>query len=794
MRTRGLLRAALVIAVASVALTGCGEGEVEQERAVEPWRTEGYTGSTTSCRECHEPNYQIWAASHHGLAMQPFTEELAKSELVTTADDIAIGDYRFRVVFDEDGGWIHESGPEGETKYRIEHALGGKNVYFFLTPMQRGRLQVLPLAYDVREQEWFDATGSMVRHSAEMGDEPLPWTDRLLTFNTACFSCHVSQLSTFYDVKTDSYETVWAEPGINCESCHGPAEEHIRVFREAPEGVELEDPQIISVKAFTVDQLNASCAPCHAKMFPLTSTFLPGDRFFDHFDLTTLEHPDFYPDGRDLGENYTYTSWLTSPCIATGQLDCLHCHTSSGRYRFEENANEACLPCHQDKAANPSAHTRHSNDSEGSECVACHMPTTEFARMKRSDHSMRPPTPAATLEFGSPNACNFCHSDENAAWADGWVREWHGRDSQAPALQRARLIDEARRGDWSHLPAMLDLVRDEGANEVFKASLLRLLIACDDERKWPAIMEALSDRSPLVRAAAAQSLSDYLTPEAVPLLLQATQDEYRLVRVNAASALAALPDESVADEAREGLESATAEFIASNEVRPDRWGSHFALGNYYMRQGELNRAVEAYERAHSLERRVVAPLINAAIAYGFLGEETGAEGALLRALDVEPDNPVANMNLGLLLGEQGRGREAEVAFRKVMEVVPDPVAAHNLCVLLSNDRLEEALDWCRRAVELEPAEPEYAYSLGFYLGRSGDVEGAIRVLGEVIEEHPAHADAYLLLGQIYRFRSDPDVAILLYERALSNPEITGEDRVRLEAELDAMRGEQGDAR
>ena len=35
----------------------------------------GYTGSV-SCRECHEKFYKLWAPSHHGLAMQPFTAEL----------------------------------------------------------------------------------------------------------------------------------------------------------------------------------------------------------------------------------------------------------------------------------------------------------------------------------------------------------------------------------------------------------------------------------------------------------------------------------------------------------------------------------------------------------------------------------------------------------------------------------------------------------------------------------------------------------------------------------------------
>jgi len=62
----------------------------------------------------------------------------------------------------------------------------------------------------------------------------------------------------------------------------------------------------------------------------------------------------------------------------------------------EEKANQACMPCHQDKVENSTAHTHHKPDSAGNKCVSCHMPMTEFARMRRSDHSMLPPTPAAT--------------------------------------------------------------------------------------------------------------------------------------------------------------------------------------------------------------------------------------------------------------------------------------------------------------------------------------------------------------------------------------------------------------
>ena len=60
---------------------------------------------------------------------------------------------------------------------------------------------------------------------------------------------------------------------------------------------------------------------------------------------------------------------------------------------------------------------------------------TEFARMRRSDHSMLPPTPAATIAYNSPNACNLCHADRDAAWADNLVRVWRPRDYQAPVLR-----------------------------------------------------------------------------------------------------------------------------------------------------------------------------------------------------------------------------------------------------------------------------------------------------------------------------------------------------------------------
>ena len=699
--------------------------------------------------------------------MQPYTPEFAAAELTPQEEEIAIGDHRYRVEMGPRQAWVVEHAADRETRYEIAHVLGGKNVYYFLTALDRGRLQVLPLAYDVRQKAWYDTAASGVRHFPDRLDSPIHWRERPFTFNTSCYSCHVSQLTTNYDPRTDTYHTTWAEPGINCETCHGPAGEHVRLFQQAEPDKPPPDVAIIKTSDFTAEQINTLCAPCHAKMIPLTADFRPGDRYFDHYDLVTLEHPDYYPDGRDLGENYTYTSWRMSPCAKAGQLDCQHCHTSSGRYRFDgEKADQACLPCHQDKVADPAAHSRHGAESAGSRCVSCHMPMTEFARMRRSDHSMLPPTPAATVRFGSPNACNICHTDRDAAWADRWVRRWHPRDYQAPVLRRATLLDAARRSDWSRLDEIAAYPASADRDEIYAASFLRLLRNSDREEKWPAILQALGDPSPLVRASAADALAASSHPERTKALVRACRDESRLVRIRAAAALGQAPGEMPEASERAAVERAIAEFQTSMRVRPDDVGSRMNLGNFYMSRGEMERSLAEFEIALKIAPRHVPALVNASLAYNLAGRNDQAERRLRAALEAEPANAAANFNLGLLLGEQGRNAEAKQALERAWKSDPTlAAAAYNLCVLEAAGDMNAALSWCRKAAEARPQEPKYAYTLAFYLQRQGALPEAQTVLEGLVRRHSGYTDGYLLLAQIYASQGNRAAAADMFQRA-----------------------------
>jgi len=772
----------------------------------------GFTGSV-SCRKCHEEFYRLWATSHHGLAMQPYTAEFGAAELAPLAEPIQIGQYKYTVEIGPKEGHMLETGPDGSKAYQMVHALGGRNIYYLLTPMERGRLQTLPLAFDLRRQEWFETAKSAVRHfPGAVVDSPLEWTDQFYTFNTSCYGCHVSQLSTNYDPATDTYFTTWAEPGINCETCHGPGAEHVKTYvTAAAQGRKPDNLNLISARGFNVEQTNSQCASCHAKLSRVSPSFGAGERYFDHFDLIGFEHQDFYPDGRDLGENYTYTLWRMSPCVKSGQLDCMHCHTSSGRYRFAgpEPANNVCLPCHADRVANATEHTHHAADSEGNKCIACHMPTTEFARMTRSDHSMRPPTPATTLAFESPNACNMCHADENAEWADKYVRQWHEDDYQRPILELGNLIKAARAQDWgddasqasgsrpageipsplavpsTHLDDILDYIGRPDRDEMFATSLIRLLRGSDSQKQWPVLIDALQkDPSPLVRSAAADVLGAHLTDESLKALLGATGDEYRLVRIRAATSLARVPTEMVPQADRQNLAAATAELKAALGANPDDYVSHYNLGNFHMDRREYPQAISAFESAIKLRADYLPPYVNASLAYNAGGQNAKAETSLKAAIAIDPNCIAANLNLAMLLAEQSRMREAETAFVDVLTTDPNSaVAAYNLGVLLAKDRMDEALKWCRKASILEPDNPKYAYTYAFYLRQGGSGDRAIEVLRSLTDKQVPYAEAYFLLGDIYEKQQQFSEARDVYSAALVLQGISEQQRYGFAARI-----------
>ena len=735
------------------------------------------------CRSCHARFYELWSGSLHGTTVRTFTQAIAEHDLPSATGQIAAEELDVSLIPGE--GRVTITGTGTTATFRISRVIGGRDVLYFLADEGKGRLQTLPIAWDIQKRRYFHTGQSAVRaFHGDRADRPLPWTDRAYAFTSACYRCHVSQPNGYYDPATDTYRMAWKEDGINCEHCHGPGVRHAALFREAAPGKHPDSLHIISTSRFSGGQVNAMCAPCHAKMRPLTDAFRSGDAYFDHFDLATLEDPDFTADGRDLGENYTFTRWRMSPCVVRGGLDCIRCHTSGGRFRFTDNPDASCLPCHTTQVEHPASHTHHPAGTIG--CIDCHMPATRFARMRRSDHSMLPPAPAASIAFGGGNACTQCHDGRSDAWADSLVRRWHTYDYQAPVLQRGTLVASARKREWRHLPAILSYIVSPDAGEITTASLLRLLRECPDETRIPAILASMQNRSSLVRAAAIEALDGSLSPALLPALYRACDDSVRLVRVRAAAVLAGVDDGSPGHRLLQSR--ATGEYVASLRTRPDDHTAWFNLGNLSLAQGKFPDAITAFRTALTLQADDIASMINVSRAYALLNDLPAAEKILREALRVDSCNAPAWFNLGLVLGETGRAGEAESALRASLAVDSmSGKAWYNLAVVVSQTSPSEAARHALRASRLDPANPDYAFSAALFHRSAGAAGESRRILRTLIARHPGYADGYGLLAEILVDAGDTTGAARVLRQALAAPDIPVAANVRLQQQLGALR-------
>ena len=75
------------------------------ETPVAATQAPAYAGSK-SCRECHERFYGLWSTSFYGLALQSYTETLAKEKLSPQKVDVVFGKNRYLAEIGSSGGLV----------------------------------------------------------------------------------------------------------------------------------------------------------------------------------------------------------------------------------------------------------------------------------------------------------------------------------------------------------------------------------------------------------------------------------------------------------------------------------------------------------------------------------------------------------------------------------------------------------------------------------------------------------------------------------------------------------------
>ena len=139
--------------------------------------------------------------------------------------------------------------------------------------------------------------------------------------------------------------------------------------------------------------------------------------------------------------------------------------------------------------------------------------------------------------------------------------------------------------------------------------------------------------------------------------------------------------------------------------------------------------------------------------------------------------------------DAGRGVDAEQALRQVLVLEPtNPNALNYLGYLLAirGDKLDEAVQLVRKALESEPDNGAYLDSLGWVHFRRGDLAEAEKYLSAAAQRMPGNSEVQDHLGDVFARRGRIDDAIAAWTKALDGD---GED-----VDVAALRRKIDDAR
>jgi tetratricopeptide (TPR) repeat protein len=614
-----------------------------------------YAGSE-SCKECHKTEYNLWRQSHHGLAERPLEPDVDKaafspSRIIRSGPQISTArpqNGEFQIVT---SGFNTNVAP-----YKVERVIGCDPVEQFLTASVNGRMQVQEISYNPESNQWFDVYAGENRQPGEWGH----WTGRGMNWNSECAECHNTDLKKNYDVATDSYHTAMAEMSVGCEACHGPLKAHVEWQKANPKA--RPDP---TIPKFAISQIIDTCGSCHAREQDLTGNFNAGDSFFDHYTLEMLDNAQrWYADGQVKDEDYEFTSFLSSKMHQAG-VTCLDCHNPHSGKTLEGNA--LCMRCHKGNfpkapAISIAEHTHHAPASAGNLCVNCHMPITVYMQEHpRRDHGFTIPDPLLTKQFNIPNACNRCHTDENADWALKYVGQWYGDKMNRPTRERAQWIAAAENGDTNASGYLMAMLTDTNQGPYWQAVAVNFLGQwTEDPEMKAALLAQLKAKSPLIRERVVRSLEPIAGDTEVQPALQAMlSDPSRNVRVTAAWALRGTLD-------MQG--QAGRELQQEIDLDSDQPSGQFQEAMLLLARQQPAPALAHLKKATAWDPLSPPFLCAQAEVQDQLGQLDNALKTLDQAEAAVPDDPHIPYIRAVILEGHGRYDEARTAARRALKI------------------------------------------------------------------------------------------------------------------------------
>ncbi len=184
---------------------------------------------------------------------------------------------------------------------------------------------------------------------------------------------------------------------------------------------------------------------------------------------------------------------------------------------------------------------------------------------------------------------------------------------------------------------------------------------------------------------------------------------------------------------------AVRELIRLAERDPNWDYLYLLLGQAHQFNGDLPRAILAFQRALQITPGSLEATLRLAYAYEVAGKYAEAIAAYRKALELNPNTPIAMNNLAYLLSEHGGDLDealklAQLALQRLPQqrYIADTVG----WIFLKKNDLDSAMQIFQGLVKKYPDEPAFRYHYGAALLKKGDRTRARAELQTALQHKP----------------------------------------------------------
>ena len=351
-----------------------------------------YVGDAT-CQSCHKQIFASYKETGMGRSLyRPDTSEIIErfGPAETVYDPRK--DFHYHVFWKGNEMFMREFRLAGNDTVhqrveQVDFIVGSGHQTRSYLMQRNGYLYELPITWYVYRKIWDLSPGYEENNSRF--DRPI---------GEECLACHTGA---FDMVPESQNKYTRMDMGIDCERCHGPGSEHVRLTREGQlidVGVET-DYSIVNPAKLPVDKQFDVCQQCHLQGVAVPGKpdgsvrdFRPGMALTDVFDVSLEVAED--PEAFGIASHAERLKQSACFIRSEGKLTCTTCHdphkpvTSLGPAYF----NRSCQACHTDQKGPVCTETEAARMLKANDCAGCHMPaggTRDIPHVWFHDHKIR---------------------------------------------------------------------------------------------------------------------------------------------------------------------------------------------------------------------------------------------------------------------------------------------------------------------------------------------------------------------------------------------------------------------